>query len=38
MLRGQLFVTVDGTQHCLEEGDSLTYDASVLHWYRNDTD
>ena len=37
MLRGQLIITVNGTEHLLAEGDSLTYDASAWHWYRNET-
>jgi transcriptional regulator with XRE-family HTH domain len=36
--QGQLFVVVGRASYTLETGDSLTYDSSVPHWYRNDTD
>ncbi|MFD1055898.1 helix-turn-helix domain-containing protein [Terrabacter terrigena] len=32
---GRLLVTVNGTGYHLAEGDSLTYDSSLPHWYRN---
>ena len=34
---GELLVVVAGTRYTLTTGDSLTYDSSVPHWYRNDT-
>ncbi|MDJ0322073.1 cupin domain-containing protein [Pseudarthrobacter sp. PS3-L1] len=37
MVQGQLFVSVNGVGYHLEEGDSLTYDSSLPHWYRNST-
>jgi len=36
MLQGQLHVSINGTAYDLVEGDSLTYDSSLPHWYRND--
>lgn len=36
--RGELWVTVAGDQYVLSEGDSLTYDAGLAHWYRNPTE
>lgn len=38
MLHGQLYVCIDGIGYHLDEGDSLTYDSSLPHWYRNSTD
>ena len=35
MVQGQLYVRVNDTGYLLEEGDSLTYDSSLPHWYRN---
>jgi transcriptional regulator with XRE-family HTH domain len=35
IVEGQLFVKVNDTGYELEEGDSLTYDSSLPHWYRN---
>jgi len=37
MLQGQLHVSINGTAYDLVEGDSLTYDSSLPHWYRNAT-
>ena len=37
VLQGQLFVSINGRNYDLEEGDSLTYDSSLPHWYRNPT-
>jgi transcriptional regulator with XRE-family HTH domain len=37
ILEGRLEVCVDGTAYELDEGDSLTYDSSLPHWYRNPT-
>lgn len=35
---GELMVCIAGTMHTLYEGDSITYDSSLSHWYRNATD
>jgi transcriptional regulator with XRE-family HTH domain len=35
MLEGELLIYIDGDEYHLEEGDSITYDPSVPHWYRN---
>ncbi len=35
---GQLVVCISSTRYTLNEGDSLTYDSSLPHWYRNPTD
>jgi transcriptional regulator with XRE-family HTH domain len=35
---GSLVVVVGGERYDLSEGDSLTYDASVPHWYANESD
>ncbi len=37
LLEGTLEVTVGETRFVLEEGDSLTYEAQVPHWYANDS-
>src|ERR687890_492881 len=37
MIEGQLYVEINGTGYELSEGDSLTYDSSLPHWYRNAT-
>ncbi|GLY76184.1 helix-turn-helix domain-containing protein [Actinoallomurus iriomotensis] len=34
---GELIVCVAGTVYTLHEGDSLTYDSDLPHWYRNAT-
>lgn len=38
LLGGRLEVVVGGTRYALEEGDSITYDASLPHWYVNSSD
>jgi quercetin dioxygenase-like cupin family protein len=35
ILSGQLEVSVDGSRYVLNAGDSITYDASSPHWWRN---
>lgn len=35
---GELLIVIGGTRYLLATGDSLTYDSSAPHWYRNDTD
>ncbi|MCR3738843.1 transcriptional regulator, XRE family with cupin sensor [Actinomadura glauciflava] len=35
---GELMVCIAGTVHTLHEGDSITYDSGLSHWYRNATD
>jgi transcriptional regulator with XRE-family HTH domain len=37
ILEGELDVCVNGTGYKLHEGDSLTYDSALPHWYRNPT-
>lgn len=37
IIQGRLHVCVNGLGYDLEEGDSLTYDSSLPHWYRNPT-
>jgi transcriptional regulator with XRE-family HTH domain len=37
IVQGQLYVEINGTGYELSEGDSLTYDSSLPHWYRNAT-
>lgn len=37
IVQGRLHVCVNGVGYDLEEGDSLTYDSSLPHWYRNPT-
>lgn len=37
IVQGRLHVCVNGVVYDLEEGDSLTYDSSLPHWYRNPT-
>lgn len=37
LLEGSLQVTLGGESYALDEGDSITYDASVPHWWRNAT-
>ena len=36
--QGQLRITIAGDPYVVFEGDSLTYDASLPHWYHNPTD
>lgn len=38
IISGRVYVCVNGTGHDLGEGDSMTYDSSWPHWYRNPTD
>ncbi len=39
LLRGQaLQINVSGTTYTLEQGDAITYDSALTHWYRNPTD
>lgn len=38
VVQGRLYVCVNGVGYELEEGDSLTYDSSLPHWYRNPAD
>jgi transcriptional regulator with XRE-family HTH domain len=35
MLEGDLLIYIGGDEYHLEEGDSITYDPTVPHWYRN---
>ncbi len=35
MEAGTLILTVDGTEHVLEAGDSIYYDGDCTHTYRN---
>jgi len=35
MLEGELLIYIGGDEYHLEEGDSITYDPTVPHWYRN---
>lgn len=37
VLQGRLHVCINGIGYDLAEGDSLTYDSSLPHWYRNPT-
>jgi transcriptional regulator with XRE-family HTH domain len=34
---GELVVCISSTQYTITEGDSLTYNSSLPHWYRNET-
>jgi transcriptional regulator with XRE-family HTH domain len=36
--RGELRITVAGDLYVLQEGDSLTYDSGLPHWYHNGTE
>jgi transcriptional regulator with XRE-family HTH domain len=36
--RGELQVSIAGSLYALSEGDSLTYDAGLPHWYHNPTE
>lgn len=36
LVSGELFINVGGDEYVVGAGDSLTYDASLPHWYRND--
>jgi transcriptional regulator with XRE-family HTH domain len=35
MLEGELLIYIGGDEYHLNEGDSVTYDPTVPHWYRN---
>jgi transcriptional regulator with XRE-family HTH domain len=35
LLEGELLIYIGGDEYRLEEGDSITYDPAVPHWYRN---
>jgi transcriptional regulator with XRE-family HTH domain len=35
LLDGELLIYIDGDEYHLTEGDSITYDPMVPHWYRN---
>jgi transcriptional regulator with XRE-family HTH domain len=35
MVEGELLIYIDGDEYHLDEGDSITYDPTVPHWYRN---
>ena len=35
MMEGELLIYIGGDEYHLEEGDSITYDPTVPHWYRN---
>lgn len=37
LTEGELLVVIAGTRYMLRPGDSLTYDSSAPHWYRNET-
>lgn len=37
ILQGRLHICINGMGYDLAEGDSLTYDSSLPHWYRNST-
>ncbi len=38
LVEGELAVSVAGTRYVMNEGDSLTFDSSLLHWVHNETD
>lgn len=38
LVDGKLTVSIAETPYLLGEGDSVTFDSSLPHWYRNDTD
>jgi transcriptional regulator with XRE-family HTH domain len=35
MIEGELLIYIDGDEYHLDEGDSITYDPTAPHWYRN---
>ena len=35
MVEGELLIYIDGDEYHLEEGDTITYDPTSPHWYRN---
>lgn len=38
ILSGQKEVFIDGEQYVLEEGDSITFNSMIPHWYKNTSD
>jgi uncharacterized cupin superfamily protein len=36
VLQGELAVSVNGTAHTLEAGDSISFDSALAHWFGND--
>jgi transcriptional regulator with XRE-family HTH domain len=38
LVRGELRVNIAGDLYVMKEGDSITYDASLPHWYHNTTE
>ncbi len=38
LVDGKLTVSIGTTSYLLGEGDSVTFDSALPHWYRNDTD
>jgi transcriptional regulator with XRE-family HTH domain len=38
VIDGKLTISIAGTRYLLGEGDSVTFDSALPHWYRNDTD
>jgi transcriptional regulator with XRE-family HTH domain len=38
ILSGRKDVYLNGQRHALEAGDSITFDSTIPHWYRNDYD
>jgi transcriptional regulator with XRE-family HTH domain len=35
VMDGELLIYIDGDEYHLEEGDSITYEPAIPHWYRN---
>ncbi|GLZ42288.1 XRE family transcriptional regulator [Actinokineospora sp. NBRC 105648] len=38
IIQGRVVITVDGFPYELDEGDSITYNSGLEHWYHNDSD
>ena len=38
VVEGKLTISIAATSYLLGEGDSVTFDSALPHWYRNDTD
>lgn len=38
VLKGRIYISIDGVGYQLSEGDSITYNSTLVHWYRNETD
>ncbi|GAA4661135.1 helix-turn-helix domain-containing protein [Arthrobacter cryoconiti] len=38
VLAGRIYISVDGTGYELGAGDAITYNSSLNHWYRNESD